>query len=58
MKITIKNLRQIIREAIVDHMRFPRGPNSRDDAGDRPLTSKMPDKFNLEEDLILHDVKA
>lgn len=50
MKIKVKDLRRIIREAVVDHMRLPRGPNSRDDAEDRDLDSPMPDRLNIEED--------
>jgi len=37
MKIKISELRRIIREAVIDHMRLPRGENSRDDADDRDL---------------------
>lgn len=31
MKINILELRRLINEAIIDHMRLPKGPNSRDD---------------------------
>lgn len=50
MRIPLSTLRRIIREAVVDHMRLPRGPNSRDDAEDRELDSPMKDRLNIEED--------
>lgn len=33
----------------MDHMRLPRGPNSRDDADDRPLTDPAKDRINIED---------
>ena len=50
MKIPVSALRRIIREAVVDNMRLPRGPNSRDDAEDRDLSDPMKDRINIEED--------
>jgi hypothetical protein len=50
MKIKVGVLKRLIREAVADHMRLPRGPNSRDDAEDRPLSSPAPDRINVEED--------
>lgn len=41
MKINIVRLRRMIVEAISDHMRLPRGPNSRDDADDAALDQGM-----------------
>lgn len=49
MRITVSELRRIIREAVVDQMRLPRGPNSRDDA-ERPVTGSLDDRINYEED--------
>lgn len=37
MNIKLSKLRELIREALVDTMREPKGPNSRDDAEDRDL---------------------
>lgn len=50
MKIKVGVLKRAIREALADHMRLPRGPNSRDDADDRPLSNPVPDRINIEED--------
>ena len=50
MKVTLSELRRLIKEALADHMRLPRGPNSRDDAEDRPLSDPMKDRENVEED--------
>jgi hypothetical protein len=58
MKVTISTLRRIIREAVVDQMRLPRGPNSRDDADDRDLNSPMPDRLNIEGDAIFPEGKV
>lgn len=58
MKIRLSVLRRLIREAVVDHMRLPRGPNSRDDAEDRPLSSPAPDRINIEEDPTYPDGKV
>jgi hypothetical protein len=49
MKVKVSTLRKIIREAVVNHMRLPRGPNSRDDAEDRDLTDPAKDRINIEE---------
>lgn len=40
MKVRLSTLRKIIREAVVDTMRLPKGPNSRDDGEDKKLTDK------------------
>lgn len=40
-----------MREALVDKVRLPDGPNSRDDAEDRDLDDPMKDRENVEEDL-------
>lgn len=50
MKLSVSDLRRLVREALADHMRLPRGPNSRDDADDRPLSDPMKDRENVEED--------
>lgn len=49
MRIHLSDLRRIIREAVVDQMRLPRGPNSRDDAEDRDLNDPAKDRINIEE---------
>ena len=49
MLIRLSELRRTIREAVMDHMRLPRGPNSRDDADDRPLTDPAKDRINIED---------
>lgn len=49
MKVSLTTLRKIIREALADHMRLPRGPNSRDDAEDRDLDEPMTDRENKED---------
>ena len=49
MKVRLSVLRRLIREAVADHMRLPRGPNSRDDAEDRPLGDPMKDRTNIED---------
>jgi len=50
MKVKVSTLRRIIREAVVDQMRLPRGPNSRDDAEDRDLENPTKDRINIEEE--------
>ena len=50
MRIKVSDLRRIIREAVVDKMRLPRGPNSRDDAEDRDLDDPVKDRLNIEDD--------
>lgn len=50
MKIKVGDLKRVIREAVADHMRLPRGPNSRDDAENRPLSNPAKDRINIEED--------
>lgn len=57
MRITVSDLRRIIREAVVDHMRLPRGTNSRDD-GDGPLKGTLDDRINYEEDGSFPDGKV
>jgi hypothetical protein len=47
MKVTVSSLRRIIREAVVDKMRLPRGPNSRDDAEDHELEDDTEAKDNI-----------
>lgn len=50
MKASLSAIRAMVREALADHMRLPRGPNSRDDADDRPLDQKPETKKqNVEE---------
>jgi len=50
MRIKLSELRRLISEAVADHMRLPRGTNSRDDADDRPLTdNELDDRVNLED---------
>ena len=41
-KVRLSVLRRIIREALADHMRLPKGENSRDDANDRNLNDPAP----------------
>ncbi len=49
-------LETFIEEAIADHMRFPNGPNSRDDAEDRSLDDPMDvDRINIEEGFVNED---
>lgn len=48
MKIKVSELRRIIREAVADHMRLPKGPNSRDDGDNEPSGQKS-EKDNVEE---------
>jgi hypothetical protein len=50
MKITVSQLRRIIKEAVTDHMRLPRGENSRDDAEDRDVNDPADvGRINIEE---------
>ena len=50
MKIKISELKRFVLEALVDHMRLPRGENSRDDAEDRDLDDPAREgAFNIEE---------
>jgi len=42
MRISVSNLRHLIREALADHMRLPKGENSRDDADDRNINDPAP----------------
>jgi hypothetical protein len=49
VRVKLSVLRQMIREAVVDHMRLPRGPNTRDDGEDRPLDDPMQDRINIED---------
>ena len=48
MKIRLSVLRRIIREAVVDRMRLPQGPNSRDDAEDELLSDSTKNADNSE----------
>lgn len=49
-------LEMFIEEAVADHMRLPKGPNSRDDAEDRPLDDPMDvDRINIEESNLHED---
>lgn len=50
MLIRLSELRRLVKEALVDTVRLPRGPNSRDDAEDRPLGEPAPDRPNVEDD--------
>lgn len=58
MRIMVQDLRRIIREAVVDRMRLPRGPESRDDAKDRSLDDPMKDRVNIEDDSAFPDCKV
>jgi hypothetical protein len=49
MRIPLSLLRRIIREAVVDNMRLPRGPNSRDDAEAGDTDTPMPERLNPED---------
>lgn len=49
MLIKVSDLRRLIKEELVDKVRLPRGPNSRDDAEDRPLDDPMDDRDNVED---------
>jgi len=49
MRIPLSLLRRIIREAVVDQMRLPRGPNSRKDTRAGDADTPMPDRLNLED---------
>ncbi len=51
MLIRVSTIRRLVREALVDNVRLPDGPNSRDDAEDRDLDDPMKDRENVEEDL-------
>ncbi len=52
-------LETFIEEAIADHMRVPKGPNTRDDAEDRPLDDPMDvDRINIEEDFMHEDAST
>lgn len=48
MLLSVSELRRLIREALIDVARAPRGPNSHDDAEDRSLDSPAPDRENRE----------
>lgn len=48
MRIKILDLRRIIREALVDNMRLPDGPNSRDDADDENFNHSTNDDESVE----------
>ena len=48
--IRVSDLKRLVREALVDIVRLPRGPNSRDDSGDRSTDEPMPDRPNVEDD--------
>ena len=41
MKVQLSVLRKIVREALVDHMRFPKGDNSRDNVDDSDSEDSM-----------------
>jgi hypothetical protein len=49
MLIKLSELKSLVREALVDKIRLPDGPNSRDDAEDRDLNDPMNDRVNIEE---------
>lgn len=51
MLIRVSTLRRLVREALVDKLRLPDGPNSRDDAKDRDLDDPMSDRENVEENV-------
>ncbi len=48
MMIRFGDLKRLIKEELVDKVRLPRGPNSRDDADDRSLDDPMEDRENVE----------
>ena len=50
MRIPLSLLRRIIREALVDKVRLPRGPNSSDDAEAGDTDTPMSDRLNVEDD--------
>ena len=50
-----QELADYVAEAVTDHMRIPRGPNTRDDAEDRPLDDPMKDRVNVEEGMLRED---
>lgn len=57
MKLTKEKLTKIVHEAVADHMRLPKGANSRDDAADRSLDDPMPveeanDTFFVRDELL------
>ena len=52
MRISISVIRRIIREAVVDQMRLPRGPNSREDGEEQD--GPMPDRLNPEDNDATH----
>lgn len=51
MLIRVSTLKRLVREALVDKMRLPDGPNSRDDAEDQDLDDPMKDRENVEENM-------
>ena len=48
--IRLSELKRLVKEALVDTVRLPRGPNSRDDVDDRSTDEPMPDRPNVEDD--------
>lgn len=51
MLIKVSTLKRLVREALVDKMRLPDGPNSRDDPEDRDVDDPMRDRENVEENM-------
>lgn len=49
MLIRVSDLKRLIKEELVDKVRLPRGPNSRDDADDRALDDPLSDRDNVED---------
>jgi hypothetical protein len=47
MKVKLSELRAMVREALADRMRFPRGPNSLDNLGEVDDTREPPEGDNL-----------
>ncbi len=52
MKIKVGDMRRLVREALadIDKTRLPKGPNSRDDAEDRPLDEGSRDPYHPDYD--------
>lgn len=48
--IKVSDLKRLVKEALIDTVRLPRGPNSRDDAKNRSLDEPASDRPNVEDD--------
>ncbi len=58
MKIRVRDLRALVREALVDQMREVPGPNSRDDAEDRALDEAVDPALVADLDQALQGLQA